>query len=43
MLKHLTIILALLMTAGSQGNAYEIGGVICCSSETGGFADGKHC
>jgi hypothetical protein len=40
MLKHLTIILALHMATGSQANAYQIGDVIYCSSETGGYADG---
>tara|TARA_B110000902_G_C14038324_1_gene486806 strand:+ start:181 stop:522 length:342 start_codon:yes stop_codon:yes gene_type:complete len=28
------------MAAGSQADAYEIGDVIYCSSETGGYADG---
>ena len=28
------------MVTGSQANAYQIGDVIYCSSETGGYADG---
>ena len=41
MLKHLTIILALHLAAGSQADAYEVGDVLYCSSENGAFASGK--
>ena len=41
MIKQITRLIALLIITGSQANAYQIGDVIYCSSETGGYADGR--